>query len=103
MVLAARYKRARLALEVSELPRLLGEAERKRALFFGSAFRLGAVLCGSTPGLLGDCAVERSPDRLDLILGETAAEFIGEEVEKRFGQLLRELKVVGELRIGTWD
>jgi exopolyphosphatase/guanosine-5'-triphosphate,3'-diphosphate pyrophosphatase len=103
MVLAARYKRARLALEVSELPRLLGEAERKRALCFGSAFRLGAVLCGSTPGLLGDCAVERSPDRLDLVLGETAAEFIGEEVEKRFGQLLRELKVVGELRIGTWD
>lgn len=101
MVLAARYKRARKALEVSDMPRLLGDAERKRAQCFGSAFRFCAALSGSTTGLLGNCAVERTPDRLDLVLGEAAAAFLGEEVEKRFGQLLRELKVEGALRVGS--
>ena len=100
MLLAARYKRARRALEISDMPRLLDEATRKRALCYGSAFRLGAVLCGSTPGLLADCSVMRTPDRLELVLGDTAAGFIGEEVEKRFGQLLRELKIEGTLRPG---
>jgi exopolyphosphatase/guanosine-5'-triphosphate,3'-diphosphate pyrophosphatase len=101
MLLAARYKRARRALEQSGLPRLLGEAERGRAMCYGSAFRLGAVLSGSTPGVLGDCAVSRAPGRLDLVLDGAAAEFAGEEVDKRFGQLLRELNAEGAIRTGA--
>jgi hypothetical protein len=83
------------------LPRLLGEAERGRAMCYGSAFRLGAVLSGSTPGVLGDCAVSRAPGRLDLVLDGAAAEFAGEEVDKRFGQLLRELNAEGAIRTGA--
>lgn len=100
MVLAARYKRARRLMEQSELSRLLGEAERLRAVCYGSAFRLGAVLSGSTPGILSDCAVSRAPGRLDLVLEGAAAEFAGEEVDKRFGQLLRELNAEGTIQAG---
>lgn len=98
MALAARYKRARRALEQSELPRLLSETARARAMCYGSAFRLGAVLAAATPGVLGDCTVRRTPGRLDLVLEGAAVEFAGEEVDKRFAQLLRELNVEGAIQ-----
>lgn len=99
LVLASRYKRARRAAEDTPLTELLDETELARAFCYGTAFRLGAVLAGATPGVLPDCIVSCDPGRLDLTLEGIAADFAGEEVDKRFAQLLRELDAEGVIRL----
>ena len=98
VLLAARYKRARRAVADADFPRLLSEERRNRAFCYGSAFRLGAVLAGSAPGVLQNCEVTRGETQLGLILRGVAADLMGEEVDKRFNQLLRELGMTGEVR-----
>ena len=70
---------------------LLEDEAIDRAVQFGLAFRLGAVLAGSTPGVLSGCPMSRSRGRLKLTLRGHAAQLAGEEVEKRMGHLANEL------------
>ena len=94
-ILSTRYKRARRVLERSRMPRLLDAGAIERAVRLGLAFRLGAVLAGSAPGILPGCRAVHGPGRLDLLLEGRAAELAGEEVEKRLRHLTAELGVAG--------
>ncbi|HSF94877.1 MAG TPA: Ppx/GppA family phosphatase [Thermohalobaculum sp.] len=96
-ILSARYKRSRQAGQNAKFPGLLSEDRQFRAFCYGTAFRLGTAISGSTPGALPDCGVIRTADRLDLEFRGKAADLLGEEVEKRFGRLLRALRVSGSI------
>jgi exopolyphosphatase/guanosine-5'-triphosphate,3'-diphosphate pyrophosphatase len=97
-ILSTRYKRARRVLEQSPMPGLLDAGTIERAVRLGLAFRLGAVLSGSVPGILPGCRAVHGPGRLDLLLEGQAAELAGEEVEKRLRHLTGELGVAGVVR-----
>jgi len=97
-ILSTRYKRARRVLEQSPMPGLLDAGAIDRAVRLGLAFRLGAVLSGSIPGILPGCKAVHGPGRLDLRLEGQAAELAGEEVEKRLRHLTGELGVAGAVR-----
>jgi exopolyphosphatase/guanosine-5'-triphosphate,3'-diphosphate pyrophosphatase len=97
-ILSTRYKRSRRVLEKSRMPGLLDAGALDRAVRLGLAFRLGAVLSGSTPGILPGCRAVHGPGRLDLLLEGQAAELAGEEVEKRLRHLTGELGVAGVVR-----
>ncbi len=95
VILSTRYKRARRVLEQSRMPGLLDAGAIERAVRLGLAFRLGAVLSGSTPGILPGCRAVHGPGRLDLRLEGQAAELAGEEVERRLRHLTAELGLAG--------
>ncbi len=90
-ILATRYKRNRKLLEQSGLLRLSTRAAIDRAVRFGYAFRVGTVLAGATPGILPLTRFERSSGETELVLTGNAADFMGEEVEKRLRQFGKEL------------
>ncbi len=94
-ILSTRYKRARRVLEQSRMPGLLDAGAIERAVRLGLAFRLGAVLSGSTPGILSGCRSVHAPGRLELTLVVQAADLDGEEVDKRLRHLTSELGVDG--------
>jgi len=70
-----------------------------RAVRLGLAFRLGAALSGSVPGVLPGCRAVHDRGRLDLALEGQALDLAGEEVEKRLRHLTEELGVSGEVRV----
>jgi exopolyphosphatase/guanosine-5'-triphosphate,3'-diphosphate pyrophosphatase len=90
-ILSTRYKRSRRVLEQSPMLELLEDAAIDRAVQFGLAFRLGAVLSGSTPGVLSYCPMVLSRGRLKLVLHGKATQLAGEEVEKRLRHLASEM------------
>ncbi len=92
-ILSTRYKRSRRVLDRSRMPGLLNDDAVDRAVRLGLAFRLGAALSGSTPGILSGCTAARSRLKLELVLSGQAAELAGEEVEKRLRHLADELGV----------
>lgn len=94
-ILSTRYKRSRRVLDQSPMLALLDGAAIDRAVRLGLAFRLGAVLSGSTPGILSGCRAILSPGRLELALEGRAALLAGEEVDKRLRHLASELQVEG--------
>lgn len=95
VILSTRYKRSRRVLEQSPMPGLLDAGAIERAVRLGLAFRLGAVLSGSTPGILPGCRAVHGPGRLDLRLEGRALDLAGDEVEKRLRHLTGELGVAG--------
>lgn len=90
-ILSTRYKRNRKLLEQSGLLRLSTPSAIDRAVRFGYAFRVGTVLAGATPGILPLTRFECHADRIELVLTGHAADFMGEEVERRLRQLGKEL------------
>jgi len=97
-ILSIRYKRSWRDQDQSRLLELLDTQTIDRAVCIGLAFRLGAVLSGSSPGILPLCRVEHTPGRLQLVLEDQAALLAGEEVDKRLRHLVGELGVAGALR-----
>jgi exopolyphosphatase/guanosine-5'-triphosphate,3'-diphosphate pyrophosphatase len=100
-ILSTRYKRSWRANDRPRMLELLDRETIDRAVRFGLAFRLGAVLSGSTPGILPDCRVVHAPGVLDLALEGRAAALAGEEIDKRLRHLAGELGVAGEVRQGA--
>lgn len=92
-ILSTRYKRSWREHDRSGMLGLLGPGAIDRAVRFGLAFRLGAVLSGSTRGILQDCRVIHAPGILELVLEGRAALLAGEEVEKRLRHLADKLGV----------
>lgn len=97
-ILSTRYKRSWRARDRSRMLELLDAEAIDRAVRFGLAFRLGAALSGSTPGVLPGCRIEHSPKALELVLEGQAALLAGEEVDKRLRHLAEELGVAGSVR-----
>lgn len=98
LALATRHKRGRRRIAESRLMQLIDEGTRDRAVRYGLVFRLAVALSAAIPGVLPACGVAHAPGRFDLVLEGPAAELAGEEVDKRFEALGRELGVKGELR-----
>jgi exopolyphosphatase/guanosine-5'-triphosphate,3'-diphosphate pyrophosphatase len=97
-ILSTRYKRSWRGQDRSRMLDLLASEAIDRAVRFGLAFRVGAVLSGSAPGVLPGCRVVHAPGRLELILEGPAARLAGEEVDKRLRHLAGELGVAGVVR-----
>lgn len=98
-VLATRYKATRRMLERMPMTKLLDRRQVDRAVRYGLAFRLGAALAGSTPGVLPLCRVVQVPGGLELILEGESADLAGEEIEKRFKKLVAALGVIGKITV----
>jgi exopolyphosphatase/guanosine-5'-triphosphate,3'-diphosphate pyrophosphatase len=95
-----RYKSGKLRRDDIAAMTLLSEREREEARLLGRAIRLGAMLCGSAPGVLPQSSLEVEPTRLVLRLPASAAALAGEVVRKRLGAVARSLGREAELVIG---
>lgn len=98
-ILSTRYKRNRKLLEQSGMLGLIDPAAVERAIRLGYAFRLGTVLAGAAPGILPLSRFERNDGVIDLVLTGHAADYAGEEVERRLRQFGKELRLETTLRL----
>jgi exopolyphosphatase/guanosine-5'-triphosphate,3'-diphosphate pyrophosphatase len=96
-ILSTRYKRSWRGQDSSRMLELLDANAIDRAVRYGLAFRLGAVLASSAPGILPDCRVVHTPGLLTLNLEGQTAQLAGEEVDKRLRHLASELGVIGQV------
>jgi exopolyphosphatase/guanosine-5'-triphosphate,3'-diphosphate pyrophosphatase len=97
-ILSTRYQRSWYEHDRSPMLELLDGEAINRAFHFGLAFRLGAALSNSAPGILSSCRVVHAPGLLELVLEGPAAPFAGEEVDKRLRHLAGALGVAGVVR-----
>ena len=97
-ILSTRYKRSWRTQDQSQVLELLDKKAIDRAVRLGLAFRLGAVLSGSAPGVLRDCRVTHTAGLLEMTLEGQAALLAGEEVDKRLRHLAAELGGAGVVR-----
>ncbi len=84
--LSHRYKGQLHPHEAAALDRLAPDA-RRDAEIVGRAIRLGAMVSGSTPGTLGQCALRLEEGALILDFAPEAADFAGERVQQRLEAL----------------
>jgi len=76
---------------------LLDTRAAERALVIGHAMRLGAVLAGSAPGVLGAARLIDRDGTLTLKLRDPARALAGEEVDKRLALLARAMGREGRI------
>ena len=100
LALLNRYKTTAPTGTVERYARLLGETRAADAVILGKAMRLGAMLSGSSIGILEHAALELTPDRLVLSLAGPARDCAGETVDRRLQTLAGRLgrEGVQELR-----
>lgn len=84
--LSHRYKGQLHPHEAAALGRLAPDA-RREAEIVGRAIRLGAMVSGSAPGTLDQCALRLEPGRIALAFAPEAADFAGERVAQRLAAL----------------
>ncbi len=70
---------------------LLDEREITRAVIVGRALHLAHTLSGGAPGLLSKTRLQRDRNRVVLDLGNDAALFLSEAVERRLGRLAKSM------------
>jgi len=92
-------RHSRKGIDGAPAKALLDADTSDRALQVGHAMRLGAVLSGSTPGVLDFARIETDGGVLRLTLTGPARPLAGEEVEKRLGALAGTLGATAELRL----
>ncbi|MEM8841955.1 MAG: Ppx/GppA phosphatase family protein [Pseudomonadota bacterium] len=98
-VLISRYKtRARRRLEQMPEMDLLEPGDLDRAERVGLALRLGITLSGAAQGVLPYSSLIVEEGQLVLEIDAGIRSFVGEEVEKRLGQLARTMELEWELR-----
>ena len=79
---------------------LLDETALKRTRILGLAFRLSHLLCAAMPGLLQNNTIHRSQDgKLVLTIDEAQADYVGERLLRRFGQIGKLADVETEVRL----
>jgi exopolyphosphatase/guanosine-5'-triphosphate,3'-diphosphate pyrophosphatase len=96
-----RYKAGKTRRDDIAALRLLTDAERDEARLLGRAIRLGAMLCGSAPGVLPQTRLELEPDRLRLRLPASAAALAGEVVRKRLAAVAESVAREPDLEIAA--
>ncbi len=79
---------------------LLSEGDQAEARLLGRTVRLGAMLCGSAPGVLPSTKLVVETDALVLRLPHTAAALSGEVVEKRLASVAEAVGRKPRLEIG---
>lgn len=89
--LVMRHRSSRKAIEGAGALSLLDEAARDRAMRLGLTLRLGSAIAGASPGVLPMTRLEIGGDEVVLTLAPGAQAFMGEEVEKRLGNLAKAL------------
>jgi exopolyphosphatase / guanosine-5'-triphosphate,3'-diphosphate pyrophosphatase len=95
----ARY-RGGIRGEVSEPYRRLIEAsDQDWARVLGLGLRLGVMLSGGMPALLGKCELRREAKRLRLIVSRSAGPLVGDQVVKRLDGLARAIGGVPEVQL----
>jgi exopolyphosphatase / guanosine-5'-triphosphate,3'-diphosphate pyrophosphatase len=97
LALLNRYKVVAPAEEVRRYEGLLSPARAGEAAVLGRAMRLGAMLSGSSTGVLEHASLVRVGGRLVLTLRGPAREFAGEVVERRLQTLASRLELSGEV------
>ncbi|TPE52173.1 Ppx/GppA family phosphatase [Amaricoccus solimangrovi] len=101
LALLNRYKTVGPSDEASRYAALLPKERAAEAVILGRAMRLGAMLSGSSVGVLEHARIERENDALVLALRGPAREFGGEAVERRLHSLASRLQC--EARIDLLD
>ncbi|MGM0585049.1 MAG: exopolyphosphatase [Pseudomonadota bacterium] len=96
-----RYKAGKVRRDDVAALTLLSETEREEARLLGRAIRLGSMLCGSSPGVLPDTALEVEPERLVLRLPACAQALAGEMVRKRLSAVAQSVGRKPALEIGA--
>ena len=76
---------------------LLTPEETADAKLLGRAIRLGAMVCGSAPGVLPGCSLDVGAETLTLRLGPEATALAGEVVLKRLSAVAETLDLRPEL------
>jgi exopolyphosphatase/guanosine-5'-triphosphate,3'-diphosphate pyrophosphatase len=97
LALLNRYKSGGHSSEQARFAALLSPERLAEAAVLGRALRLGAMLSGSSPGVLEHANVARDDGRLVLTLRGPGREFAGETVERRLQSLATRLDCTGEL------
>jgi exopolyphosphatase/guanosine-5'-triphosphate,3'-diphosphate pyrophosphatase len=91
LALLNRYKAAAPVAEAERYGRLISAARAAEAGVLGRAMRLGAMLSGSSPGVLDHTELALENGRLLLTLKGAGREFAGEAVERRLQMLAARL------------
>lgn len=91
-----RYRSA-TAEDIAPYVLLLSPERIEQAAVMGRAMRLGAMLSGSSTGVLDNTELRLESDRIVLVLRGVGREFAGEAVEKRLSSLASRLKLKAEL------
>lgn len=91
LALLNRYKSAASADDTRRYGGLLSAVRASEAVVLGRAMRLGAMLSGSSPGVLEHADLELNEGRLLLRLRGPGREFAGEAVERRLQALAARL------------
>lgn len=92
LALLNRYKTTGPSDEASRYGALLSRERAAEAAVLGRAMRLGAMLSGSSVGVLEHARIGREENTLVLTLRGTAREFVGEAVERRLQALASRLQ-----------
>jgi exopolyphosphatase / guanosine-5'-triphosphate,3'-diphosphate pyrophosphatase len=99
LALLNRYKATGPAEESERYGMLLSPERAAAAAVLGRAMRLGAMLSGSSTGVLEHAALQREGDTLVLSLAGPGREFAGEAVERRLQALAQRLGCGAEMRL----
>jgi exopolyphosphatase/guanosine-5'-triphosphate,3'-diphosphate pyrophosphatase len=97
LALLNRYKTTAPGQEVQRYGGLVSAARGAEAAVLGRAMRLGAMISGSSPGVLEHAAIALTGSRLVLTLRGPGRAFAGEAVERRLQGLASRLDRVGEI------
>ena len=98
LALLNRYKAVAPVEEVERYRGLLSPERAAEAAVLGRAMRLGAMLSGSSIGVLDHATLVRDGGRIVLTLRGPAREFAGEAVERRLQTLAERLGLQGRDR-----
>ena len=101
LALLNRYKTGSAPDSTDRYGKLLPEAWGSEAVILGRAMRLGAMLSGSSTGVLENAPLALEDGRITLSLNGPARAFAGEVVEKRLQSLATKLDMEPVLTLGA--
>ncbi len=99
LALLYRYKNSSSASVFDDALGLLSPTDQSEAEILGRAMRFGAMLTGSSPGMMGHLKLDRRAKILELVLSPLSSDLCGEVVLTRFESLARALGCTTKLTI----